>query len=168
METQVIAAEKNMLDGLRQFIAEVVAPQTSHGRFFDDTGYRMAATALLIHVISLDGEPSEREKRKLHSLVESQFGLDRGTADKLIASATLVEGEAVDLYHFTSLLNRALDEDGRRRVIEMMWEIVYADGRVSDFESNLLWRAADLLGISARERIELGRRVAGAHGGEPA
>jgi len=66
------------------------------------------------------------------------------------------------------LLNHALDEDGRRRVIEMMWEIVYADGRVSDFESNLLWRAADLLGISARERIELGRRVAGAHGGEQA
>jgi len=51
-------------------------------------------------------------------------------------------------------------------VVEMMWEIVYADGRVSEFESNLIWRAADLLGISSRERIELGRRVAGERGHE--
>jgi hypothetical protein len=42
----------------------------------------------------------------------------------------------------------------------MMWEIIYADGRANEFESNLMWRAADLLGISSRERIELGQRVA--------
>jgi uncharacterized tellurite resistance protein B-like protein len=41
----------------------------------------------------------------------------------------------------------------------MMWEIVYVDGRVSEFEDNLLWRAADLLGVSSRERIELRRHV---------
>jgi uncharacterized tellurite resistance protein B-like protein len=82
----------------------------------------------------------------------------------LLAEATQAEHEAVDLYHFTRLLNRALDEDGRRRMVEMMWEIVYADGRVTEFESNLIWRAADLLGISSRERIELGRRVASERG----
>jgi uncharacterized tellurite resistance protein B-like protein len=49
----------------------------------------------------------------------------------------------------------------------MMWEIIYADGQVSEFESNLIWRAADLLGVSSRERIELGRRVGGERGEEP-
>ena len=83
-------------------------PPRIEDRAFDDTGYRLAATALLIHVISLDGEPSDAEKRKLHSLIESRFGLDRGTADHLIASATLVEGEAVDLYHFTSVIMRSV------------------------------------------------------------
>jgi uncharacterized tellurite resistance protein B-like protein len=82
----------------------------------------------------------------------------------LVVEATEAEHEAIDLYHFTSLINRSLDEDGRRRVVEMMWEIVYADGRASEFESNLVWRAADLLGISSRERIELGRRVANQRG----
>jgi uncharacterized tellurite resistance protein B-like protein len=48
-----------------------------------------------------------------------------------------------------------------------MWQIVYADGRVSEFESNLIWRAADLLGISSRDRIELGHRVASEQGHEP-
>src|SRR5450756_574412 len=150
-----------MLEGLRQFIADVVSPNAQEVRAFDDTGYRLAATALLVHVISLDGEPSGIEKRKLHSLLESRFGLDPGTADQLIASAMLVEGEAVDLYHFTSVIMRSVNDEGRLRIVEMMWELVYADGQVSEFEDNVVWRAADLLGISSRDRIELKHRIAG-------
>ena len=127
---------------------------------FDDTGYLLAATALLVHVVSLDGEPSAIEKRKLHSLIESRFKLDPGTADHLIASATRAEGEAVDLYHFTSVIMRSVNEEGRLRIIEMMWELVYADGQVSEFEDNVVWRAADLLGISSRDRIDLKHKVA--------
>jgi uncharacterized tellurite resistance protein B-like protein len=153
-------AEILMLDGLRQFIAEIIAPTGHQDRTFDDTGYRLAATALLIHVISLDGEPSQVEKRKLHSLLESSFKLDPGSADKLIASATRVEGEAVDLYHFTSVIMRSVNEQGRLRIIEMMWELVYADGQVSEFEDNVVWRAADLLGVSSRDRIDLKHRAA--------
>jgi uncharacterized tellurite resistance protein B-like protein len=149
-----------MLDGLRQFIADIVSPGAQEERAFDDTGYRLAATALLVHVVSLDGEPTEVEKRKLHSLIESSFKLDPGTADRLIASATKVEGEAVDLYHFTSVIMRSVNEEGRLRIIEMMWELVYADGQVSEFEDNVVWRAADLLGVSSRDRIDLKHRVA--------
>jgi hypothetical protein len=42
----------------------------------------------------------------------------------------------------------------------MMWEIVYADGRVNEFEHNIIWRAADLLGVSTRQRVELRQRIA--------
>src|SRR3981189_931075 len=156
-----------MLDGLRQFIADVVSPTAHQDRAFDDTGYRLAATALLIHVISLDGEPSDVEKRKLHTLLESRFGLDPGAADQLIASATLVEGEAVDLYHFTSVIMRSVDEAGRLRIVEMMWELAYADGQISEFEDNVVWRAADLLGVSSRDRADLKHRVAGRQAAPP-
>src|ERR1700751_3188745 len=149
-----------MLDGLRQFIADVVSQHSHQDRAFDDRGYRLAATALLVHVISLDGEPSEVERRKLHGLIETSFGLDPGTADRLIAEATLVGGEAVDLYHFTSIIMREVDEAGRLRIIEMMWELVYADGQVSEFEDNVVWRAADLLAVSSRGRLDLKDRVA--------
>jgi uncharacterized tellurite resistance protein B-like protein len=70
-----------------------------------------------------------------------------------------VEGEAVDLYHFTSVIMRSVNEEGRLRIVEMMWELVYADGHVSEFEDNVIWRAADLLGVSARERINLRQQV---------
>jgi len=155
-----------MLETLRQFIADVVSQHADENQAFDDTGYRLAATALLIHVISLDGEPSAVEKSKLHSLIESRFGLDPGTADRLIAAATREEGDAVDLYHFTSVIMRSVNEEGRLRLIEMMWELVYADGRVSEFEENVVWRAADLLAVSARDRINLKRVAGGAAGSD--
>jgi uncharacterized tellurite resistance protein B-like protein len=155
-----------MLDGLRQFIADIVSPD-AQDRAFDETNYRLAATALLVHVVSLDGEPSAIEKRKLHSLIESRFKLDPGTADRLIASAMRVEGEAVDLYRFTSVIMRSVDEAGRLKIVEMMWELVYADGQVSEFEDNVVWRAADLLGVSSRDRIDLKHRVAEKQAGLP-
>jgi uncharacterized tellurite resistance protein B-like protein len=148
-----------MLDGLRQFIADVISPQ-AQDRAFADSDYRLAATALLIHVISLDGEPTEAEKRKLHGLIESHFGLDHGTADRLIATATHAEGEAVDLYRFTSVIMRSVDDEGRKRIVEMMWELVYADGHVTEFEDNVLWRASDLLAVSQRDPIDLKHLVA--------
>lgn len=154
-----------MLDGLRQFITDIVAPQ-DHARAFGESDYRLAATALLIHVVSLDGQPTAAEQRKLHGLIESHFGLDRGTADRLIADATEVEGEAVDLYRFTSVIMRSLDEEGRKRIVQMMWELVYADGQVSEFEDNVVWRASDLLGISQRDRIDLKHAVAERAGGQ--
>lgn len=154
-----------MLDGLRQFIADIVAPQ-AQDRAFGESDYRLAATALLIHVVSLDGQPTAAEQSKLHNLIESHFKLDRGTADRLIADATQVEGEAVDLYHFTSVIMRSLDEEGRKRIAQMMWELVYADGQVTEFEDNVVWRASDLLGISQRDRIDLKHAVAERAGGQ--
>jgi uncharacterized tellurite resistance protein B-like protein len=95
-----------------------------------------------------------RPRSASHALLEYRFDLDQGTAAKLIADATLAEGEAVDLYHFTSVIMRSVNEEGRLRIIEMMWELVFADGHVTEFEDNV-WRAADLLGISARDRLNL-------------
>jgi uncharacterized tellurite resistance protein B-like protein len=158
------STEELMLDGLRQFIADIVSPDVQKGAF-DESDYRLAATALLIHVVSLDGEPTAKEKRKLHSLIETRFKLDSGTADQLIATATRAEGDAVDLYRFTSVIMREVDEAGRLRIVEMLWEMVFADGKVTEFEDNVLWRAADLLGISGRDRIELKHRVSERHEG---
>jgi uncharacterized tellurite resistance protein B-like protein len=149
-----------MLERLRQFVSDFASTENDSHTKFDDNDYRLAATALLIHVVSLDGEPSEAERHKLHSLLEYRFELDPRAADDLIALATRVEGEAVDLYHFTSRIMRSVNETGRARIVEMMWELVYVDGHASEFEESVVWRAADLMGISSTERIALKHRVA--------
>jgi uncharacterized tellurite resistance protein B-like protein len=115
----------------------------------------------LVHAATIDGEMSSPERDKLHAVLKQHFALDDAATAELIAKATEAEHESVDLYHFTRRLNRALDEPGRARVIEMMWEIVFADGQRDELEDNLLWRAADLLGVSPQERIELRRRIGG-------
>jgi uncharacterized tellurite resistance protein B-like protein len=154
-----------MFESFRNFVAEFVDGEKHPSQFADDD-YRLAAVALLVHAAAIDGDMSQSERDKLHAVVKRRFSLDEASTDELIDKATLAEHESVDLFHFTSLLNRTLDEEGRARVIEMMWEIVYADGRRDELEDNLLWRAADLLGVSQRQRIELRQRIA-KEAGEP-
>lgn len=128
---------------------------------FAGDDYRLAAAALMVHAATVDGDISDVERGKLHALVKQRFSLDDGAAEELIGEAIAADRNAIDLYQFTARLNRSLDDAGRVRVIEMMWQIVFADGTVSEFEDNLIWRAADLLHVSRNERIALRERVAG-------
>jgi uncharacterized tellurite resistance protein B-like protein len=157
--------EFRMFESFKSFIADFVDGEKHPSQFAPDD-YRLAAAAMLVHAAAIDGEMTKSEQDKLHAVVMAHFALDDTATDTLIEKATAAEHESVDLYHFTHQLNRTLDEPGRARIIEMMWEIVYADGRRDELEDNLLWRAADLLGVSPRERIELRRRISGEDAGE--
>jgi uncharacterized tellurite resistance protein B-like protein len=149
-----------MLEEIKRLFAELSGggKRDSH---FDSDDYRVAAAALLVHVATLEGELSETARGKLRALLKSQFDLDDAMTDELIDTAVTADREAVDFYHFTHLLMRSLNEGGRLKVVEMLWEMVFVDGGVSEFEDNVLWRVADLLGISPRDRIALRQRVAG-------
>src|ERR1051325_11628722 len=151
--------ESIMLDLLRNFVSDLTGGDKHPGRF-EENDYRLAAAALLIHAATIDGAVDAVERDRLHDVLKRHFVLDDAATAELIEIGTLAEQEAVDLYHFTSLINRSLDEAGRLGIVEMMWEIVLADGRVTEFEDNLMWRAADLLGVSSRDRIALRHRVA--------
>jgi len=155
-----------MFQAFKQFVSELT-DGAKHARRFAESDYRLAAAALLVHAASIDGGMSDPERDKLRAVLKRCFDLDDAAADALVIDATAAEQEAIDLYHFTRVLNRSLDEAGRRRVVEMMWQVVFVDRRVTEFEDNLIWRAADLLGVSSRERIELRQRVeASRQGGE--
>lgn len=155
-----------MFEAIKSFIADLGSGEKETGAF-DDNDYRLAVAALLVHAALIDTDFSEAEREKLHALLKQRFDLDDIAADRLIEQATAAEQEAVDLYHFTRLLNRSLNENQRLRMIEMMWEIAYTDGSITEFEDNLIWRVADLLGVSSHERIALRERVAAARGSRP-
>ena len=149
-----------MFESLRNLVSEFTEGGKQPGHF-DDDDYRLAAAALLVHAAAIDGDMPQIARDKLHALIKQRFELDDERTDELLAAASVAEQQSIDLYKFTARLNRSLDEKGRARVVEMLWQIVYADGVVTEFEDNLVWRAADLLGISQGERIALRRRVAG-------
>src|SRR5271156_7142859 len=112
-----------MFESFRIFAADF-AEGEKHPSHFADNDYRLAAAAMLVHAAAIDGEMSQSERDKLHSVIKQRFALDDAKTDELIAKATAAEHESVDLYHFTHLLNRVLDEEGRAKIIEMMWKIV--------------------------------------------
>lgn len=147
-----------MLDQLRRLLSDITGATAHDGFAVDD--YRVAAAALLVNLATADGVTTEREKTALHDVLKAHFSLDEEDTAELIEAGRRREADAVDLYGFTSVLKRSLDAEGRGGVVEMMWEIVFADGAAHELEDNIVWRAADLLGVSDRERVELKRRIA--------
>ena len=103
-----------MFESFRKFLADV-SQGGKHPAQFEANDYRLAAAALLVHAAEIDGNISDVERTTLHQVIKRHFDLDETQTNTLLAEATQAEHEAVDLYHFTRLLNRALDEDGRRR-----------------------------------------------------
>ena len=148
-----------MLKELKAFFSDL-GGETKIAQFGDDD-YRLAAAALLVHLATLDHDLSASDRDALHRLLKTRFELTDDQTAELIDAALAADHEAVDFYHFTHVLMRVLDEAGRQRIIEMMWEMVYADHHVSEFEDNVMWRVADLLGVSTQQRIELKHRAAG-------
>jgi uncharacterized tellurite resistance protein B-like protein len=150
-----------MLEEIKRLFVELHLGD-KHSGHFDAGDYRVAAAALLVHVATLEHELTGPAGQKLRGLLMAQFSLTEALTDELIEAAVAADREAVDFYHFTSLLMRTLDEQGRLRIVEMLWEMAFVDGAVSEFEDNMMWRVADLLAVSSQDRIALRQRVADA------
>lgn len=149
-----------MFDALKSIFA-VVSGSGAPARSRGEEDRRLAAVALLVNVANVDGEIRLAERRRLKKIIEKRFGLDANTAAELIALAEESDREAVDFYNFTRVLKRTLDDDGRKEIVEMLWDVAFADGAIHEFQANTIWRIAELLGVSTRDRVLLRQRVVG-------
>ncbi len=120
---------------------------------------QLAQAALMYHVIAVDGVIREEERIRLIEVLSTQFDIDEDEAQQLAKEGRDAEHEAIDLYQFTSILKRALQEEERIGMIENLWEMVFADGHVHEMEDNVVWRVAELLGVDTRDRMLLKQRV---------
>jgi uncharacterized tellurite resistance protein B-like protein len=121
---------------------------------------RVAAAALLFCVMDADGTRLDVEKEALSRELADYFGDNGQALQEVLSAGEEAEGGAVDLYQFTSVLMRALDEPRRLDFVESVWEVVYADHELHELEDNLVWRMCELLGVSARDRVLLKHKVA--------
>ncbi|ECD4307661.1 hypothetical protein E0634_24730, partial [Salmonella enterica subsp. enterica serovar Typhimurium] len=93
-----------------------------------------------------DGVRQDAEWERIKELLGELYNLSGEALDTLIEQGLKAEGEAIDLYAFTSVLKRELDEAARVRFIRVLWDVAYADGAVDELEDNTLWRVAELIG----------------------
>lgn len=75
----------------------------------------------------------------------------------MIDAAVAADRQAVDLYQFTSMINRALEDEGKKKLVEVLFLMGYADGKLTEFENNIVWRASELLHVSSQDRVEIRR-----------
>lgn len=141
-----------MLERLQSFFQSLTQSRQHQPAFAPDDP-RIAVAALCLQVMESDGVVHDAERAKLRSLLREQYGLDEASLDALLAQGSEAESEAVDYYRFTSDLKRTLDESQRQQLVGILWDIVYADGSRNEMEDHAIWRIADLLGVSGRDRV---------------
>ncbi len=150
-----------MLKAFKQFIKDLTGPDlggvSGPARATDDT--RLAAAALMFHVIAADGVVQKEENDKLHAVLSSRYDVSYSEIDQLIEQARKADSEAVDLYSFTSVLKRRLSYEARTELVEHLWEMVFADGEIHEFEDNIVWRVAELVGVNREDRLAMKQKV---------
>lgn len=119
----------------------------------------VAAVALLLEAASADGSYGEAEHLTLCELVARKMVLAPDRAAALLDAARARQNQAVELFRFTDAVNRAMDEGERAALVEMLWEVVYADGVLDAFEDRLIRSVAALLHVPDRTRAEARQRV---------
>lgn len=113
--------------------------------------HQIAAAALLVEAAHLDSDFSAFERSKILDLLIDRFSLSADDAEALLSAAEDKVDATSHLQRWTQTLKRALDHEERIEVLEMLWEVVYADGELHDYEANLIRRVTGLLHVSDRD-----------------
>ena len=118
-----------------------------------------AAAALLIEMAVMDGAFDTNERETVVRLISERFDLNSLDVAELVTEAEAAVSSSVELFSFTRILRDDFDHMDRIKMIEMLWEVAYADGILHDFEANLIRRATGLLHVSDRESGVARKRV---------
>lgn len=119
----------------------------------------LATAALLLELARSDFSESPEEVEAIRHLLERRFALSGERLDELIKEAQRRADTAVSLHEFTHRLNQELPEEDKLAIVEMLWRVSHADGRIDKHEEHLVRRIAGLLHISDRDRVRLKLKV---------
>lgn len=152
-----------MLGSIRSFFeqrlaAAGAAPQDAEHRL------QLATAALLLEVARVDLDAHGVELAAVERAIGRTFQLSDGEVGELLRLAEEEVRESTSDYQFTALVNDGFDRADKARLVEMLWEVAYADGRLDKYEEHLIRRVADLIHVPHREFIAAKLRVAERHG----
>ena len=137
-----------MLTDLPSFFSERMAPSLAVDPASNERHeVRFAAAALLVVCARADFEEHPEEQSTILKLLERTFGLRGESLDELIE---LVDPDAAvtDLQEFTGLVNEHYSDEDKRVLIENLWRVAFADGRLDRFEEQYIARVAFMTGVS--------------------
>jgi uncharacterized tellurite resistance protein B-like protein len=120
---------------------------------------QLAVAALLMEAALVDGRLQPAERQAVHNLLERRFGLSVTAADQLTAAAEHEAENATQLFGFTRTVNERFARERRIELIEMLWEVAYADGTLDALEDTMLRQVGGLIDVPDHERGEARRRV---------
>lgn len=135
-----------MLASLKEMFAELFAPDAAAARDGEST-LQLATAVMLVEVMRAEPSIDAARRRAVIASLRDTFALPQPQIERLIAAAERASHEAIDLFGFTSTINKHFDMPAKLRMVEHMWRVAYADGRLGDQERHVMWRLSDLLHV---------------------
>lgn len=148
-----------MLEAIRRFFEERLA---AGGEAAETSRHRLqlATAALLMEVARADQGVHEQEIIAVERAIGRTFQLPKPEVDELVRLAKREAREATSDYAFTSLINQGFEYADKVALVEMLWEVAYADGDLDKYEEHLIRRVAELIYVPHQEFIAAKLRVA--------
>jgi uncharacterized tellurite resistance protein B-like protein len=150
-----------MLRALKQFFDQNIVNDRSTE---PEHALRVATAALLVEVVRIDGDRAPQERDVALRAVHEKFGLPQAQADELLQLAEAEMATANDYYQFTSLINQHFSQPQKERMVELMWQVAYADAELSAHELHLMRKVAGLLHVPDSAYIAAKMRAKDASG----
>ncbi len=118
-----------------------------------------AACALLLEVAQADNLLMEDELAQVSGAVMRRFGLDAREASELIEESEAVRRDSHDLWKFARVVNESLSVEEKTGLMEDIWRVIYADGRLQHHEDHLAHKLMDLLRLNHKQFIAAKLRI---------
>jgi len=147
-----------MIDSIRAWISRS-GPNSRNTSDPAQSELQLALTALLIEAAYSDDHFDGPERAVIARLIERRFNLLPSDVRTLLATGEAAATESVELLHFTRIINERLSYEERVELIEMMWEVAYADRVLDEYEDSLLRRVGGLIYVPDPERGIARQRV---------
>jgi uncharacterized tellurite resistance protein B-like protein len=144
-----------MIDRVLDFLAGRAAPATAKG----EHDFELAVAALLIEAERMDDRFDAAERATIERVLATRFRMDHDEVQELIAAAEAAVKQSTQLYPFTQKIVKTMPPEDRHHILELMWKVAYADGKLDAHEDMLLRRIAGLLHVSDRDRAEARQRA---------
>lgn len=137
-----------MIDRMLDFLTGRKAPALA-----DQPGeLELAVAALLIEAARMDDQFDAAERATIERLLKGRFGLSHDSVQSLMEAAEAAVRQSTQFFPFTREIVQRISHDDRAHILEMMWEVAYADGVLDPHEDALLRRIAGLIHVSDQER----------------
>ena len=147
-----------MIEHFKQFFEKHLSPPADDAAV-DQDRLHLATAALLVEMTRADGEGSVDEKAAVARAIRKAFDIGEEKTAELIRLAELEIADATCYHQFTSLINKNFSKAQKVQVVEMLWEVAYADAEMEKYEEYLLRRLSDLLYVPHHEFIQSKLRV---------
>jgi uncharacterized tellurite resistance protein B-like protein len=145
---------RGMFDRLKGVLTGTSADSQRADDADSERRIQVATAVILLEVAHADEDYSQSEQDHILSILKSQFNLDEESVQELVQVSEEQLRRSIDLWHFTEIINKSYDIEAKCRIIEKVWQVIYADGKLDRYEDHIVHKLARILHLSHAQMIE--------------